>query len=108
MNATLARVALGTFTVSAMNDGMTANGLTIVTSAVNESRATFQSGIFLIARLLGCLGYRLPGCRVTGLPGYRVAGLPGCRVTGLPERSVIRQPGNQATRQGQPGNRVTW
>src|SRR2546423_1180629 len=44
VNATLARVARDVPSVSAMNDGTTASGLTIVINAVNERRATFHSG----------------------------------------------------------------
>src|SRR5438270_7317562 len=43
--ATLARVRRDAPSVSAMNDGATASGLTIVTSATNESKATLYSGM---------------------------------------------------------------
>src|SRR2546428_12671997 len=43
-NATLARVVREAPSVSAMNEGTTASGLTIVINAVNERRATFHSG----------------------------------------------------------------
>ena len=49
-NATFIRVERDSFSVKAMNDGTTASGLTIVISAVNDSRATFQSGISLSSR----------------------------------------------------------
>ena len=45
-SATRARVERGTRSVSAMNDGTTASGFTIVISVANERRVTFQSGIF--------------------------------------------------------------
>src|SRR5437762_12719587 len=44
-SATVARVARETPPVRATNDGTTARGFTIVTSAVKERSATFQSGM---------------------------------------------------------------
>src|SRR6185503_2661770 len=44
-SATFARPARDTRSVSATNDGITASGLTIVTSVTNETRRTFDSGM---------------------------------------------------------------
>ena len=43
--ATFARPARDTRSVSATNDGITASGLTIVTSVTKETRSTFDSGM---------------------------------------------------------------
>src|SRR4051812_23776701 len=44
-SATAARALRPRVAVSAMNEGTTASGFTMVISAVNERRATFQSGM---------------------------------------------------------------